>query len=317
MPRVSLHAIIYAVPIMLRRYLFKMKLKAVFYAILAALLYAINMPFSKLLLNNIPSTMLAGFLYLGAGIGIGIMFLFRRKSFCREEMLTKQDLPYTIGMIVLDILAPVLLMYGLEHTTSATASLLNNFEIVATALIALLVFKEFVSKRLWLAIACVTLSSIILSVEDFSSLKLSWGSVFVLLAAICWGFENNLTRSISSKNTYEIVMLKGIFSGLGSLVIALILGEKVSSLLYIVFALILGFFAYGLSIFFYIRAQKELGAAKTSAYYAIAPFVGAFLSFIFLKETLTVRYVIALIIMIVGSLLTTSDTLKHSNTDDC
>ncbi len=183
---------------------------------------------------------------------------------------------------------------------------------MATALVALLFFKEVISKRLWLAIACVTLSSIILSVEDFSALKLSWGSVFVLLAAICWGFENNLTRSISSKNTYEIVMLKGVFSGLGSLVIALILGERVSGPIYIVLALILGFFAYGLSIFFYIRAQKELGAAKTSAYHAIAPFVGAFLSFIFLKEPLTVRYVVALVIMIAGSLLTTSDTLKHT-----
>ncbi len=102
-----------------------MKLKAVFYAILAAVLYAINMPLSKLLLYNIPSTMLAGFLYLGAGIGIGTMFLLRRKSFCRDEMLIKQDLPCTISMIVLDILAPILLMYGLMHTTSANASLLK------------------------------------------------------------------------------------------------------------------------------------------------------------------------------------------------
>lgn len=287
-----------------------MRLKAVFYAILAAILYAINIPLSKLLLKSIPSTMLAGFLYLGAGIGIGVVFFLHRKSFCKDELLSKRDMPYTIGMIILDNFAPILLMYGLTRTTSASASLLNNFEIVATAVVALVIFKEAISKQLWLAIACVTLSSIILSVDDLSALKLSWGSVFVLLAAICWGFENNLTRSISSKNTYEIVMLKGIFSGLGSLIIAFTAGEIIPDALHIALALILGFFAYGLSIFFYIRAQKELGAAKTSAYYAIAPFIGAFLSFVFLKEKLTARYAVALVIMIAGSVLTTLDTLK-------
>ena len=119
----------------------------------------------------------------------------------------------------------------------------------------------------------------------------------MLGAAVCWGFENNCTRSISEKSTYQIVTIKGFFSGAGSFIIALVSGEKVPSVRYIFSALFLGFVAYGLSIFTYIRAQKTLGAAKTSAYYAFAPFIGAFLSFALLQEKLSANYIAALLIM--------------------
>ena len=114
--------------------------KAIFYAILAAALYALNAPVSKLLLQNAPPTMMAGFLYLGAGLGMALMGLARSKTGHgkREAHLTKKDLPSTVGMVVLDIAAPIFLMIGLKRTTAANASLLNNFEIVATAIIALL-----------------------------------------------------------------------------------------------------------------------------------------------------------------------------------
>ena len=265
------------------------KLIAIFYAVLAAVFYAVNMPFSKTLLQAVPPTLLASLLYFGAGVGIGLIYLASQLKNCPggQQNLTREDLPYTLGMIVLDIIAPILLMFGLAHTTSANASLLNNFEIVATSLIALLIFKEAISARLWRAILLVTLSSLILSFEDLSSLTFSWGSLLVLLAACCWGLENNCTRQLAAKNTYEIVMLKGLGSGMGSLLISLALGEAMPSLKYILLALTLGFVAYGLSIFFYIKAQNVLGAAKTSAYYAIAPFIGAFLSFVFLQEALT------------------------------
>ncbi len=135
------------------------------------------------------------------------------------------------------------------------------------------------------------------------------GTLFVLAATVCWGFENNCTRNISSKSTYEIVVLKGLFSGSGALLIAFIRQEAIPGILYIIAALILGFVAYGLSIFLYVRAQNVLGAAKTSAYYAAAPFVGAFLSFVVLKEQLSWMYFIALIVMIAGSALVVADTL--------
>lgn len=285
------------------------KILAIVYAIMAAVFYAVNIPLSKLLLLHIPAALLAGLLYLGAGIGIAILFLFRLKKMRPEERLTKKDLPYTVGMVFLDIAAPIFLMLGLQNTASSTASLLNNFEIVATTVIAFVLFREAVSGRLWLAIMLVSASSALLSVEDWSSLTFSWGSLLVLLAAVCWGLENNCTRKISDKNTYEIVTVKGICSGVGSLAVGLIIGEEFPPLPYLLPALLLGFVAYGLSIFFYIRAQKHLGAAKTRAYYAIAPFFGAFLSFVIWKEPLSARYLVALALMIAGSVIVTADTL--------
>lgn len=283
--------------------------KATFFALLAAVLYAINSPVSKLLLEKIPSAMMAAFLYLGAGLGLFIMGLIQKATGQKEKELplTRKELPYTLGMVVLDIAAPICLMIGLLHTTAANASLLNNFEIVATSIIALVVFKEAISKRLWLAISLVTLSSFILSFEDMSSFSFSYGSVFVLLACVCWGLENNCTRMLSSKNPLEIVVIKGFGSGLGSLIIALVIGEKVPNLLYILCALLLGFVAYGLSIYFYIYAQRDLGAAKTSTYYAVAPFVGAGLSLLIFWELPSLSYIIALIIMIIGTYFASTD----------
>lgn len=216
-------------------------------------------------------------------------------------------------MVLLDIIAPILLMLGVQLGTSANASLLGNFEITATTLIALLIFKEKASPKLWTAIGFITISSIILSFSGTDSFKFSVGSLFVLGATACWGLENNCTRSISNKSTYQIVVIKGFGSGTGSLIVAVILGEKLPDIKYIMPAVILGFIAYGLSIFTYIRAQKILGAAKTSAYYALAPFIGAFLSFILLHETLTAAYVIALIVMIIGTLFVVSDTIVQSD----
>lgn len=213
----------------------KKKITAILYAVLAAMFYAVNMPASKVLLNYIEPTMMASLLYLGAGIGIGILFLMKKKNISKTEYLTKTDLPYTLGMIILDIIAPVLLMFGLVHTTSANASLLNNFEIVATTIIAMIIFKEMISKRLWVAISFY------------------WGIV-----------------------------------------------------------LLLGFVAYGLSIFFYICAQNVLGAAKTSAFYAFAPFIGVLLSVSFLHEQITMYYLIALVLMIIGTILIIVDTLRQN-----
>lgn len=290
----------------------KTKTGAVVLALLAAVFYAINTPFSKVLLNNVTPTFMAAFLYLGAGVGVGIMYLFHVKHEEKAERLTKKDFPYTIGMIVLDIAAPIFLMIGINLGIASNASLLGNFEIVATTLIALLIFKEKVSGRLWTAIGFITLSSIVLSFEGSGSFQFSIGSLFVILATCCWGLENNCTRKISEKSTYEIVLLKGIFSGGGSFVIAMFLGERIPEAKYIVAVMLLGFVAYGLSIFLYIRAQRDLGAAKTSAYYAVAPFVGAFLAFVINGEKLTVMYFVGLAFMLVGTVFVVYDTMvKH------
>ena len=287
---------------------------AIGYAIAAAVFYALNVPCSKLLLDNVSPTVMAALLYLGAGLGVGIIFLFHRKKEKAAQRLSKADLPYTVGMVVLDICAPIFLMIGIKLGTSANASLLGNFEIVATTFIAMLIFKEKVSKRLWAAIGLITLSSMILSVGTDGSFEFSIGSLFVLAAASCWGLENNCTRAISEKSTYQIVTIKGFGSGIGSLIISFAIGEKLPQVRFIIPALLLGFVAYGLSIFTYIRAQKTLGAAKTSAFYAVAPFIAAFLSFIFLNESLTVSYAAALIIMAAGTALVIHDNQKQTDT---
>lgn len=283
--------------------------KGIFLAILAAALYAINSPFSKILLDYMPSTLMAGFLYIGAGLGMFLIALIRkiRKVDKTEAKLTKSELPFTIAMILLDIAAPIFLLFGLKSTSSANASLLNNFEIVATAIIALMIFKEKISFRLWVGIGFVTASCLLLSVEDFSDFQFSYGSLFILLACVCWGFENNCTRKISSKDPLQIVLLKGIFSGLGSVIIGLCIGERITVLWSVFAVLAIGFVAYGLSIFFYVYAQRLLGAARTSAYYAVAPFIGTILSLLIFRELPHYTYFIALGLMIIGAFLCSKD----------
>lgn len=292
------------------------KIKAIIFALLAAAFYAINTPLSKILLDHVPPSCMAAFLYLGAGLGVGAMYLFHWKKERKEERICRRDLPYTVGMIVLDIFAPIFLMLGIQYGSASNASLLGNFEIVATTLIALLLFREVITKRFWLAILFITAASITLSFDGTSSLRFSFGSLFVLLATICWGFENNCTRSISEKSTYQIVVLKGIFSGTGSFVIASLVGEKLPALPYILMAMLLGFVSYGLSIFLYIRAQRDLGAAKTSAYYAIAPFIGAFLSFVMVGEKLSFNYGVALLFMVIGTAFVIIETLTKRPKDE-
>ena len=200
---------------------------AIFMAIVAAALYGISSPMSKLLLVEIPPTFLAALLYLGAGLGMGIINIIRKQNKKEqvEAKITKKEVPYVVGMIVLDVIAPILLMLGLTKTTSGNASLLNNFEIVATSLIALFIFKEAIGKRMWIAITFITLSTIILSVDDFSAFSFSTGSFLVVAACLCWGFENNCTRMLSLKDPLQIVVIKGLGSGLSALLISFALNS--------------------------------------------------------------------------------------------
>ena len=287
-------------------------LKATGLAIAAAALYAISTPFSKILLEGVSPTMMASLLYLGAGIGLLLVSCSRRimGRESGETPLDRSDLPYTVAMIVLDIAAPILLMTGLTMTSSATTSLLNNFEIVATTVIALVIFRENVSKTLWTAILLVTVSSILLSVDDLSGFVLSPGALLVLGACFCWGLENNCTRRLSEKDPIQITTVKGIFSGLGSLAVALYLGNPIPGIALICITLILGFLSYGLSISSYIRAQRDLGASRVSAYYSLAPFIGVAIAFVLFRESLGWSFWVALVLMIAGTALVTIDALK-------
>ena len=291
---------------------------SVVYAILAALLFGINAPFSKILLEEINPLFLAALLYLGAGMGMTILTILnkKRRHASKEARLTKQELPSVILMILLDIAAPIFLLMGISLTNSSTAALLGNFEIAATAMIAMIFFKEAIGKRMWIAIVLISIASILLTIADVMAINLSIGAVFVMLSCVCWGFENNCTRSLSIKDPVQVVILKGFGSGLGALLIASIWGDLSGSLIYIILAMTLGFVAYGLSIFFYVKAQRGLGAARTSAYYAAAPFMGVLISWLVLKEPITFSFLIALVIMILGTWLALSENHEHSHIHD-
>jgi len=289
-----------------------MKRLPVFYAVLSAVCYGISVPAAKILLNGMPPVLMASLLYLGAGTGMSVITFFRRKQMREKEArITKRELPFAALMVALDIAAPILLMIGLTLTNPATASLLGNFEIVATATIALIIFREAVGKRMWLAVTLITAASVILSVEDFGNLKLSLGAIFILMGCVCWGLENNCTRMLSLKDPMQIVIIKGIGSGIGSLLIAFFIGGVLTNIFYIFFTLLLGFVAYGLSIYLYILAQRSLGAARTSAFYAVAPFVGVGLSFVVFRETPGISFLIAFAVMTAGAYLAAFERHDH------
>ncbi len=278
-------------------------------AVIAVALYAVGTPFSKLLLGYLPPMMMAAFLYLGAGIGMSAAGIIHggKGYFHRELRFSRQERPYIAGMIGLDILAPIFMMLGLKSTLASNASLLNNFEIVTTSLVASWVFHEPIRKKLWVAIALIVLASIMLSLQDHGSLTFSSGSVLILLACVCWGWENNCTRMLSGRKPSIVVIVKGFGAGLGALLVACVAKEQIGSIILAPLAMLLGFVSYGLSIYCYVYAQRFLGAARTSAYYAIAPFLGVLFSWLILRETPDTVFATALCVMLAGAALATLD----------
>lgn len=288
--------------------------RPVLYALLAALLFGLNAPLSKLLVARLDPLFLAALLYLGAGAGMWCLGWLRnhnRGEARREAALTWKDLPYVILMILLDIAAPILLLLGLKQTNASTTALLGNFELAATALFAALLFGEAVGRRLWLAIALITAGSLLLSLGDGWTARFSTGALLVVGACLCWGLENNTTRRLSLHDPLQIVVIKGFGSGLGALLVTAFWGSFNARFMAILAGLGLGFAAYGLSIFFYVKAQRELGAARTSAYYAAAPFIGSALAWLMLHEPLSFTFWAALGLMLPGVWLAVSEQHSH------
>jgi len=287
----------------------------IFIAILAAALYGISAPASKVLLKYLNPLFLASLLYIGAGFG---MWVYHRLSKIKtkkkvEASLSKSEMPYIIAMIVLDIFAPILLLLGLTNTTAGTASLLNNFEIVATSLIALVFFKEAIDKRQWIAMVLIIVASIILAVNVGTVISFSFSAIYIILACVCWGIENNCTRKLSLKDPVQIVIIKGFGSGIGALVVCAVWGEFSTNILYIVSALVLGFVSYGLSILCYVFAQRSLGAVRTSIYYSIAPFIGVILSWLILSESISIKFLIALSVMMLATYFMVTESHSHKH----
>lgn len=298
-------------------YLNKNRYYPIICAILAAMLFGASAPLSKILLGQIEPIPLASFLYLGSGIGLVLFQIVNstiKKQNINEANLKKDDIPWLAGAIIAGgVIAPILLMTSLKITPASTASLLLNFEGVATTLIAFIFFKENIGKQVLGAILCITLASIILSWDFSSQWGISFGALGVICACICWGIDNNFTRNISSKNPFTIVTIKGLVAGLFSLILALVVNIPVPSIKIILLAMVLGFFCYGLSIVLFIFALRGLGSARTSSLFGTAPFVGAILSFVLLGDNPNMMFYISIPIMILGAVLLLKENHDHTH----
>lgn len=287
-------------------------------AILAAVLFGASAPLAKMLLGQIEPVPLASFLYLGSGIGLMLFQIINssiKKQKINEADLKKDDIPWLIGAIIAGgIIAPILLMTSLDITPASTASLLLNFEGVATTLIAFIFFKENIGKQVFGAILCITLASILLSWDFSSRWGISIGAFGVICACICWGIDNNFTRNISSKNPFTIVTIKGMVAGLFSLIMALALNIAIPDIKIVFLAMVLGFFCYGLSIVLFVFALRDLGSARTSSLFGTAPFVGAILSIVLLGYNPNMMFYISTPIMILGTVLLLKENHGHTHT---
>lgn len=285
----------------------------IFQALLAALFFGASAPLSKLFLGEVPPVLMASFLYLGSGIGISLVKLSQRISLHQTEAGIKSpDVKWLAGAIISGgIAAPIVLMISLKNTPASTASLLLNFEGVATTLIALFIFRESIGRRALTAIFAITLASIFLSTNFEGGFGFSLGALGVLLACALWGVDNNFTRNISAKDPLTIVAWKGLVAGIFSLILGLSLGQRLPTLATISGILLLGFISYGLSTMLFIYSMRGLGAARTSTLYGTAPLAGVLLSFIIFRDPLTLLFVIAAVLMVVGALLLANEEHAH------
>ena len=230
----------------------------------------------------------------------------------KEARLARSDWPWLVGAILAGgVIAPIMLMISLRHAPAATASLLLNFEGVATTLIAAIVFKEAIGRHAWWAIGLITLASILLSTDFTNKWGFSLSALGVLAACIMWGIDNNLTRNISAKDPLVIVTVKGLGAGLVSIIIAVALGNTFPSPGVTLLALLLGSLSYGLSIFLFVHAMRGLGAGRTSALFGTAPLAGILLSFLIFREIPGIFFFIALLVIASGAYILLMEDHDH------
>ncbi len=289
--------------------------KPLLFILFSAALFGLSPPLAKLLVEDISPVALAGLLYLGSFAGLTIYRVGRKASRSAPEKnapLEKKDLPWLFGAILSGgILGPISLMFGLQFISGFSASLLLNLEGLTTALIAMLIFKEYTGTRFWLALTCMTLAGIILSWDPELGRFTLKGPLLVTAAMMFWGLDNNLTCKISDKNPIQITQIKGFFAGTTSLLLAILLRMKIPIESVLILALLLGSFSYGLSLVLFIKALKGLGSSRTGAFFSLAPFVGAVFSLVVLKEWLGWVMFPAAGLMIIGVYLIWVERHSH------
>jgi len=285
-------------------------------ALLSAALFGISTPFAKLLLGDgVSPWLLAGLLYLGSGLGLAVLQLMRKASgkVLAEAPLRRADLPW-LALIVLSggIVGPVLLMLGLAMTAASTASLLLNLESLATMALAWVLFGENVDRRLLLGAAAILAGAALLSWQGGPA-GFGWGAAAIAAACLAWGLDNNLTRRLSAADPMQIALIKGLAAGAVNLILALIAGAQMPSATAIGGAAVIGFIGYGVSLVLFVFGLRHLGAARTGAYFATAPFIGALVAIALLGEPLTLRLLIAGLLMALGLYLHLAEAHEHEH----
>ncbi len=283
-------------------------------ALLSAVLFGASTPLAKLLLGAVSPWMMAGLLYLGAGLGLASIHasrtMLRRPA--TEAPLRRADLPW-LGLVILSggLAGPLLLMFGLSHTGAASASLLLNLEGLATMGIAWVAFRENVDRRLLLGAFAILAGAGLLSWQGRASLD--FGAALIAGACICWGIDNNLTRKLSSADPVQIAMLKGLVAGAVNVALALAAGGHFPAPGLLVTAGLVGFLGYGVSLVLFVLALRHLGTARTGAYFSLAPFVGAMIAVTFLGEPLSARLLVSGALMGLGLWLHLAERHEHEH----
>jgi drug/metabolite transporter (DMT)-like permease len=286
-------------------------------ALLAAFLFGISSPIAKMLLGEVQPVFLAGFLYLGSGIGLtmiwaaGILSDNRKK----EAGLRGKDYLYLIAAIICGgVLGPIFLTTGLSRTYSSITCLLLNLEGIMTALLACLFFREAVGSRILIASGAMLLGGAVLSYNQTkTNLSIDMGAIFIMGACLMWALDNNITCSISGKDPYAIARVKGLCAGMTSVSLALILGERMPPGVPILGSLVLGAFGYGLSLVLCIYSFRHLGSARTGILFGLGPFVGAIASVFLLNEPVTWKLGISSVLMIIGACLLLKEKHAHNH----
>ena len=287
------------------------------FALASAALFGASTPFAKLLLGNgTDPWLLAGLLYLGSGVGLGAIQLWRVlvNVAHSEASLARSDLPWLVLIVVAGgVVGPVLLMLGLASTPASSTALLLNLEGLATMAIAWIVFRENVDRRLLLGAFAILGGALLLSWQGGPG-GIGLGALAIAGACIAWGIDNNLTRKLSAADPVQIALIKGLVAGCVNFALAMAFGAHLPSLPTLGGAAIVGFFGYGISLVFFVLGLRHLGTARTGAYFSTAPFIGALLAVLLLGEPLTVRVLIAGVMMAFGLYLHLTEAHSHNHT---
>lgn len=274
----------------------------------AALLFGAGAPAAKLLLGSTSPWLLAGLLYAGSGVGLGLFRLARRAPRVHPA---RADLTPLAGSILAGgIAGPVLLLLGLSHLPASGASLLLNAEGVFTAALAWFVFKENFDRRVAAGMLAIVAGAVVISVPAGIQFGSIWPSLAILGACLAWGIDNNLTRKIALTDATWLAAVKGLVAGPVNLALAFAAGASLPSAGNIAAALLVGFFAYGISLVLFIIGLRHVGTARAGAYYSIAPFFGALLA-VLLGDHLTWPLVVAGSLMALGIWLHLTEKHQH------